>query len=191
MGPHPLGLAVKFQERPQDSPYNKQTMKPKQHPKKQPSNISQLSRDTGISRDTLQRWKSEGTDIFKPQELAAKVAAMPAQGGGSGLVEARLRKLTAEADRIELQLARERGELLPAGEVEASAIQVCSATRAALLSLTNSLPPKLAGLNEGKILNVLRTEFFRILRDLSDGRFFDSPVVAEIIATAKRECGAK
>ncbi len=142
-----------------------------------PRRVSQLILD-GMPRETIEgaiAWRGAKQVTDSAEQLRRK------------------RIEVAEQQRVKLELENRvrRGELLPAGEVESSAIQVCSASRAALLSLTNTLPPRLAGLTESKILTILRTEFFKILRDLSDGRFFDCPEVHAIIEAAKLEAKAK
>jgi len=49
------------------------------------------------------------------------------------------RKRTADAQLAELKLARERGELVPAADVESAWLEVCDAVREALLGVPAEL----------------------------------------------------
>jgi hypothetical protein len=68
----------------------------------------------------------------------------------------------------EIENARLRRELVPAGEVQADIARVCSAARDQFLKLSNDLPPRLLGLSEAKMSVVIRSAVIDVLTRLSD-----------------------
>lgn len=73
-----------------------------------------------------------------------EIAAARGNGAGnSSLTEARERQTREKADQIALRNGQLRGELLPAGQVEAQWVAITSAIRARLLSV----PSRLTGLS--------------------------------------------
>ena len=69
---------------------------------------------------------------------------------------------------IGMKVRAEAGELIPVGEVKEDAARVYSAHRSVLMKLSSDLPPRLCGLDQGKIQKTLRAEITEALKMLSD-----------------------
>ena len=134
------------------------------------TNISALARKHGVSRRSLTSWQmEEGLDLADDNAVAARVAEVAGKAGADlDIKAARLRKLTAEANRIETENRVRSGDLISRAQAQQSAMTVASTARARLLQTANTLPPRLAGLDEAKIQAILRAEFIEILTDLSN-----------------------
>jgi len=137
-------------------------------------NISALARKHGVSRRSLTSWQmEEGLDLADDNAVAARVAEVAGKAGADlDIKAARLRKLTAEANRIETENKVRSGDLISRAQAQQSAMTVASTARARLLQTANTLPPRLAGLGEVAIQKILRSEFIEILTDLSDPKSY-------------------
>jgi DNA-binding XRE family transcriptional regulator len=130
---------------------------------------SQLAQTIGVSRQTIADWRRGGADLTDIEALRARAAAAKQrQATTPELSAAKLRKITAEADRQELAAARERGTLTPAAEVFGHGEALGLAVRAALERLTADLPPMLAGRPASEISAVLHREHRAVLQKLAD-----------------------
>ena len=137
-------------------------------------NVSALSRKHGISRATLIAWRdSEGINLnddaavrSRASQVASKVA------NNADLKRERLRKLRGEADKIEAENKVRSGDLISRAQAQQSAMAVASTARARLLQTANTLPPRLAGLDEARIQAMLRAEYIEILTELSDPKSY-------------------
>jgi phage terminase Nu1 subunit (DNA packaging protein) len=86
----------------------------------------------------------------------------------SGLHDERIRLLTAQAERAELEVAALHRSLLPFDEVVAAWEQLVAAFRARCLALPSKLAPRLAVIHErNKIQNALTAEIREALQELS------------------------
>jgi phage terminase Nu1 subunit (DNA packaging protein) len=154
-----------------------------------PGTVKTLATGLNLSRRRTHALLAAGM----PEALSEAKKWMKARNttGGPDSPEAlraeRILLVRAQKVRAETENRRLAGELVEAAAAQASATAVCAATRSAMMMLTHSLPPQLVGLSEVKISRVLRTEFVRILSDMSAGRFFGTAEVEAIIAQAKRE----
>ena len=137
-------------------------------------NVSALSRKHGISRATLIAWRdTEGINLnddaavrSRASQVASKVA------NNADLKRERLRKLRGEADKIEAENKVRSGDLISRAQAQQSAMAVASTARARLLQTANTLPPRLAGLDEARIQAMLRAEYIEILTELSDPKSY-------------------
>jgi terminase small subunit / prophage DNA-packing protein len=128
----------------------------------------------GVARSTVTTWKSEGcpsqpdtkdgAPTYLPSEVVqwltdrAKESAAPLDKDAE-----QVRKLKAEADRVELEVAKVRGELVPLSEFERVLAADHDETRAAL----TALPSKFARLvvdRTGCTMGVAQT----LLADIAD-----------------------
>jgi hypothetical protein len=82
--------------------------------------------------------------------------------------EVRLRKLTAEAELRELELEKQRGEVISFREVEGAVVRIGAAVRAAVMRLEADLPQALEGLDAPAMQRTIRAAVDLILTDLSD-----------------------
>ena len=137
-------------------------------------NVSALSRKHKISRATLIAWRdTEGINLnndaavrSRASQVASKVAS------NADLKRERLRKLRGEADKIEAENKVRSGDLISRAQAQQSAMAVASTARARLLQTANTLPPRLAGLDEARIQAMLRAEYLEILTELSDPKSY-------------------
>ena len=97
---------------------------------------------------------------------------MPSTGGvviGSSYDEARTRKVNAEAEIAELQLARARGELALVEDVIAAWVDVLAATKAKLMAVPTKTATILATENDPKIIKTeLEDQIRECLAELSN-----------------------
>jgi hypothetical protein len=97
---------------------------------------------------------------------------MPSTGGvviGSSYDEARTRKVNAEAEIAELQLARARGELALVEDVIAAWVDVLAATKAKLMAVPTKTATILATENDPKIIKTeLEDQIREALAELSN-----------------------
>ena len=135
-------------------------------------NVSALSRQHGISRQTLATWKREGIDIANSQAVAerkltmrGKPSAIPeAQApGAETIAEARRRRAVADANFAELRAKREAGALIDLATVEASFAALGHQMRAHLLALPVAAAAELEGLPAAGIAAALRRHVVEIL----------------------------
>ena len=82
---------------------------------------------------------------------------------------ARLRKENALAEKYELQVERERGELLVAEKVERDWLQSAQVIRNRLVGLPASVAPQLEGMTAADMQTLLETRVNEILNELADG----------------------
>lgn len=85
------------------------------------------------------------------------------------LDEARTRKLSAEAELAEIELAKAKGDLVPAALVIAAWEEVLRAMKAKLLAIPSKAAPVLAAEdNPGEVQKLLDTEIEEALNELSN-----------------------
>lgn len=82
-------------------------------------------------------------------------------------VEARRRKLVAEAGREELKLAIEQGAVIPIAVYEASMAAMIGAARAKLLNMPAKLGPMVATLTPLEARDAIHSEISEVLQELS------------------------
>ena len=120
----------------------------------------------GISARTLREWQKQGLSEAEMQDRATRQRE---RAGASGsMSEVRLRKLTAEAELRELELEKQRGEVISFREVEGAVVRIGAAVRAAVMRLEADLPQALEGLDAPAMQRTIRAAVDLILTDLSD-----------------------
>lgn len=162
-------------------------------------NKQQLGEITGYSDQTLTEWQREGMPVLRKaagragnQYDTAAIfewyAARKAKTSGTENPRDRLSRL--QGDHVELDLQRQRGELVPASEVEPAWSSMIVAARQALLSLPGRVVPMLAQCeHEDAMREVLRVEFEAVLRKLGaddepGAAGDDGPSAGQMAATA-------
>jgi hypothetical protein len=121
-------------------------VKPKPPKAAKPQSVASLAQELGVQRNTLASWaKNENLDL---SDRAAVLARMKQKRGGEpdeDLASARLRKLTLEADRIQLALDIERGVYVPAETQRAAGEQLGNLIKQTFLRMSADLTPILTG----------------------------------------------
>lgn len=131
--------------------------------------IAAIARESGISRQSVSAWVKEGLDLADKAAVAARVAqARGRETGREDYQQARLRKISAEADRQQIAAKREAGELVPFAGIAAEGEAVGRAVRQMQERLVSELPPMLAGRGAGEIAKILKTEFRLGLQKMAD-----------------------
>ncbi len=126
-----------------------------------------LARVLGVSDQAVSQWKAAGAPFgadgrvtqaeFRRWELAAVKAQAEAKAAPTSEDEARARKLAAEAERAELALARERGQVVTVADAAAGLAAQCAELRAAVVAMPGRYAADLVGLDDvGAAMLVLR-----------------------------------
>lgn len=142
--------------------------------------VQQLAKQGVIEKEGRGKYPiSEITSYIRYlQELVQqrKIAAQPAEGSLNPEHE-RARKDAATADKLEMDLAERRGELLEAKDAEEEWTKAVMAIRSGALSLPSRMAEELARTNDARqVKELLRVEVYEILEELSEyGSEEDSP----------------
>ncbi|MDR2462210.1 MAG: hypothetical protein LBD30_00305 [Verrucomicrobiales bacterium] len=112
-------------------------------------------------------------EIEKRLHVARRQARRIAKEVESGadidtIEEAKLRKLTLEGDKLELQLAVLRREYFPAAKIYEHFLSAFTVFKSELLRLETALPPLLAGLPPEQMQPVIRAEVETALNNLAE-----------------------
>ena len=136
-------------------------------------NVSALSRQYAISRQTLATWQREGIDIANAQAVAERKLTMRGKEqatpdatpppGAETIAEARRRRAVADANLSELRAKREAGALVDLATVEASFAALGHQMRAHLRALPVAAAAELEGLPAAGIAAALRKHVVEIL----------------------------
>ena len=137
--------------------------------------ISSLARAHGVSRESVRKWKSEGVDLSDGKAVKARVASMQKPSASPDLMARKKEKLEVEIARLRHQLAIDQQRFVSAEIMQSTGRQVGQLVRQSLDRLCSELPPLLAGHDSAKIFQILKTEFRRVLLDVSE-RSAQSPI---------------
>jgi hypothetical protein len=129
--------------------------------------VASISRRTGAHRSTLEAWRAEGVDLHNEAALQARLSRKRDAETSPTLAAAKLEKIKAETARIKFAHEVEQGKFVAGHLVEGDGQRIGFAVRSALDQLAMQLPPQLAGRTAAEILKTLRTEFRKVLDDLS------------------------
>jgi len=145
----------------------------------------ELGQIIGISARRIRELRDEGKITGEADgryilgvAIASYVSGLREQAAGrsSGnpeldldLTAERARKAKEEADRLEMMNARERGELLQRGDVDAAVVGAFARVRARLISIPAKCAPLVAVVAEpSEAEAVIRRAVYECLRELSD-----------------------
>lgn len=154
----------------------------------------------GIAKTTLDNWVADGAPVMDRQGrkgvetqyetgevirwwLAREVEKVAQRGDADAIDAHRSRKLSAEADLRELELAKLQGELIHLDEVERAFTQYSVAVRGAAMALPDRAALRLAGETDtGVIRKYLRDELTGALREGYDAYHaaMDLPAAEEV-----------
>ena len=128
----------------------------------------------GVARQTVSDWKAagcpfhpgkNGAPTYLPAEVWAwRESAREREAAPLDKDAEQVRKLKAEADRVELEVAKVRGELLPASAFEQALAEEHDEVRAALVSLPSRFA-RMVVERTGCSMAVAQT----LLADVADG----------------------
>jgi transcriptional regulator with XRE-family HTH domain len=138
---------------------------------KKPLSQQAIADQCGVSRQTISAWKRAGVDVSESNLEALKKKARQVKVTGEiarEIQEARLRKLQAEADQKEHDLAVQRGEYIRVSDVAEAGAIAAQASKAAWEDLGNSLPPLLDGLTSLQMVPVIRQYSRTKCKELSE-----------------------
>jgi phage terminase Nu1 subunit (DNA packaging protein) len=129
-----------------------------------------------VSGQTIYSWRRRGCPCSRKgasyefdvaKVFAWRVAQAEATSGAS-LTEARRRKLLADAEMQESELAKQRGSLVDAETVVTAMSQIIGNARAKILPLGTKVAPFLVGLqNIAQIKKIIDDEIYAILTELA------------------------
>jgi hypothetical protein len=143
---------------------------------------SGLAKAVGKSGATISRWRSHAEWSFPgppwhahqvPEMLrwaAEHLRESERDSGDPETVRLRrqrlkqqIKKLAAEADRVELEIAQTRGELLPAAKVQANSLAQIQAVREAMAQAGRTLALRLVGVTDpAQVERIVEAELRRV-----------------------------
>ncbi|MGR3495209.1 hypothetical protein [Citreimonas sp.] len=144
----------------------------------------EFARHVGITQQAVSDLVGRG--VIKPQgrgkldldeaRLAYCAHLRSVAGNRSGdpdadldLTAERARKAKEEADRLEMQNARERGELLARGDVDAAVVGAFARVRARLIGVPSKVAPLVVSMeNPAEAEGTIRSAVYEALKELAD-----------------------
>jgi hypothetical protein len=143
-----------------------------------PPNISAISRQYGVSRETVRKIRDHGINLADDAAVTnaiavskAKLAAPAAPAtDGESYSEARRRRAVADANLAELRAQREAKSLVDAAAVQEFFHSVIIEFRSRLLAMRGDLIHQLHGLSEPGIYKVLDKSFCELLESIATRR---------------------
>jgi hypothetical protein len=137
--------------------------------------------------DRVRQWAAENGKDRDPRSSLHPDRATPQRNerGERPIDAAKRRREEALADRYELELARDRGELVPRAEVCAGLVAKVTVLRQRLLNLADSLPAELADEDPDAIRERLIAQFEHLCRDFGSGVNGIKPKASDLEAAAQ------
>ena len=141
---------------------------------------AEVAREYGVSDQAVSAWKAAGAPFgsdgrttlheLRRWELAATKAQAEAKTAPTSEDEARARKMAAEAEIKELELARLRGQLVTHADAAAGLAAQCAELRAAVVAMPGRYAAECVGLDDvGAAMLVLRRVQHDLLTALAGG----------------------
>lgn len=130
----------------------------------------QIAAAFGLAPSTISRWplqpvERRGREVY--YDLAEAIRYRIGELGRLDLQQERARLARVQSERQELQLARERGELLPADDVERVWSLYIATARARMLTLPEVAAPRVAGATVPAAVFILRDLVYEALTELA------------------------
>jgi hypothetical protein len=148
--------------------------------KPKPPSLAALARSSGIARETLRTWKSQGIDIFQPEQLLARIEAKKGKATGK-LAELKEEKLRLECQRLETIILRESELLVPTDEVLAIGKLVGMTTRLVFREMAGAVIIQLDGRTQADMFRILKKEVDERLNQISEMDYMpDSPLAKRL-----------
>lgn len=149
-----------------------------------PVNISAIARNHKVSRETIRKLRTNGIDLADGKAVAdgltcgRSVKSPPAPSPADGtetLFEAKRRRAIADANRAEIQAARESGAVIEVADVEELMTRLGAEMRSRLLSWVGNLPPQLEGLDAARIQTIMREKITELLTSIHENSPIQKP----------------
>lgn len=145
------------------------------------TNKRELANILGVTEETLTQWQKQGMPIVKAGKgrggsvydtvavLAWKSARDQSDQPITDFETERTRKVKLEADKLALEVAEKRGDLIPAEQVESAVADMVAAFRARILSIPSKLAGPIAATIDTRETEALLTDaIHEALHELSD-----------------------
>jgi len=143
--------------------------KPPPPPKRRaPGTVKRLAEGLGITRRAVATALAAGMPA--DLEAARKWRENRLHGDDSAQALRRERIALVREQKTKCKIDNEIRirEMIPSGEVKEGILRVVGTLKNSLYKLTNDVPPRLSGLDESDIQEILRVEIDRMLTALSD-----------------------
>jgi transcriptional regulator with XRE-family HTH domain len=130
---------------------------PKGRPKTHEKTQKQIAEAAGVTVNTLLQWrKLEGVDIWDEAAVMERAKkTKERRESAEDEKEAKLRKLTAEANLKEHELAVKRGEFVSSIDMDMDGVKIGMAVAAVFAKMPDELAPLLAGRTAAEIKKTL------------------------------------
>ena len=132
--------------------------------------VNSLAQALGVTSQQVSQWKAAGMPFGKTGRILLKDAVRWLREHERrsrpkiGASEANERRAAAEAELAELKLARERGDVVPAAEVQAAAEDEAARVAGVLSQMASEFAPMVAAR-----LGCTLRQASAVLREVSDG----------------------
>jgi len=133
-----------------------------------PPSQQTLASAIGVSRRRIRQLIADGMPTTTLEAALVWRKAETVSDSADELRRARIALVKSQRERIEIENAKLRGELIPISQMMQDILTAVSAIRAEFLKLESELPPRLEGLPPQAMQRILRTEIHGILGRLSD-----------------------
>ncbi len=134
----------------------------------------ELSEMAGVSTRSIREWEKEGVDVQDPVALMQRATGVRERAkANEDMADVKLRKLKAEADLKEHELAVEQGKYVSHESQLAAGMKMGMVIRGMMLKMSSDLTPILAGRPAGEIKKALDKYAREKLVELSQ---YDSPI---------------
>ena len=149
-------------------------------PKSKPPSLAALARSSGIARETLRVWKSQGVDIFQPEQLLARIEAKKGKATGQ-LGELKEQKLRLECQRLQTIILREEELLVPTADVLTVGQLVGMTVRLVFREFAGAIVNQIEGRSQADVYRIIRKEVDARLTQISEMDFMpDSPMAKRL-----------
>ena len=154
-------------QRPQDAPQSRQTKAPQPTPTRPPS-VAELAAALEVSNRRIGQLKKSGLPTDSLEAALAWRQAQATTSSAEQLRQERVKLVRSQRAKIDLDNRIRNRDVIPSGEVKEGILRVVGTLKNSLYKLTNDVPPRLSGLDESDIQEILRVEIDRMLTALSD-----------------------
>ena len=125
-----------------------------------------------VNQTTVRNWMRDDTFPSRGDDGAydlAEVGEWVRANNDPETARERARKLRLEADRLEIKLQQEKGESIPASEVEAEWSSIAATLWGEMEKTRKSISPQVAGKDAAEILAALEDRDRELMNTVADG----------------------
>jgi hypothetical protein len=143
-------------------------------PPRQEVSQKQMAATAGVTAQTLINWRVEGVDITDLSQVMERVGKMKEKTHSSEDKQAaELRKIKAQADKLEHELEVQRGKYVSHESQLKAGMQLGIVIKGMFLKIESDLTPRLAGRKASEVAKILREYSRAKLTELS---LYDSEI---------------